>query len=252
MPPRKLYAWTNAQLDLVAGTLTRSWDLWLRDWGPEAAGPLRCRPATAGDAKAGWQPAAHGGERRAWLAAQTLQVVGAALFNSPHMTEAGAARRVAADAFADLRACIAAALKLVPVLSDAEAVDPATGPWCGSVAVELPLAGHSLCLMLNAPCVAGLLPPAVPADAPGRLGAADLVAPQAAMSGQIVALKVELSACELDVGTLQSLRIGDVLPLSHSLDEPARVLGPGDQHVCDAYLGKQGSRKAAELTRSRP
>jgi hypothetical protein len=204
------------------------------------------------DADVRWQPAGSSGEQRIWLPTQAQQALGVALFDLPEPADAQAARSVVAAAFSDLRSAMAAALKLVPADADLPAEHPATGAWCGCVAVELPLAGHPLRMMLNASCVAAIVPPAATVGTPGGMAMADLVAPAAAMSGQVVTLKVELAACELDIGTLQSLRVGDVLPLSHALDAPARVLAAGDQHLCDAYLGKHGSRKAAELTRSRP
>lgn len=251
--PTRLYAWTNAQLGALVDTLEGPWNLWLQGWGLQAAGQLLCRPAAPDDAVAGWQPAGHGGDQRAWFAAQAQEAIGQALFALPHPSATGTvAPSVGSAAFADLRSAMAAALELVPADAGLQGDQPATGPWCGCVAVELPLAGYPLRMMLNASCVEAAVPAATAADAQRGTGGVGLVSPEAAMSGQILTLKVELDACELDIGTLQSLRIGDVVPLSHPLDAPARVLAAGDQHVCDAYLGKQGSRKAAELARSRP
>lgn len=252
MTTTKLYAWTTEQLGVVADVVAGPWNLWLRDWGLQEMGPLRCRAATPDDAAVRWLPAVNSGERRIWLAAQSQQTLEAALFALPHPSKAEAARSVSAAAFADLRSAIVAALELVPADMGLREDEPATSTWSGSVAVELPLAARPLLMMLNALCVAAIAPAPKTVRTPGDVNTVELIAPQAAMSGQILRLKVELSACELDIGTLQSLRVGDVLPLPHSLESPARVLAAGNQHVCDAYLGRQGSRKAAELTRSRP
>jgi hypothetical protein len=200
------------------------------------------------DGASRWLPAGQHTDQRLWLAGATQAALGAALFALRHHSNAEAAHSVAAAAFDDLRHTMAAVLQMAPTQAALQGEGPLTDIWCGCVAVELPLAGHPLRMMLNAACVAQLAPAV---RAPGETGAPGLVALEVAMSGQIVTLKVELGACELDIGTLQSLRIGDVLPLAHALDAPARVFAAGNQHVCDAYLGKQGSRRAAELTRSK-
>jgi hypothetical protein len=251
MTQTKLYAWTQRQLDAVAVKLSDPWELWLRDWGLQAAGSLSCRVAQSDDAKMRWLAAARHAQRCAWLAGGAQEALAAALFGMRHSPQAEAGAIVAAQALAELRSVIAAVLELDPAQAPGPVEHPPTGAWSGSVVLELPLAGQPLHALLNAACVAALVPVATPAPSRHGTGAAGLVALESAVAGQVLRLRVELGACELDIGTLQGLQLGDVLPLLHSLDTPARVLGAGDQHVCDAYLGKQGSRKAAELTRTK-
>jgi len=72
-----------------------------------------------------------------------------------------------------------------------------------------------------------------------------------AIAHQPVTLRVELGATELDLGTLQSLRVGDVLTLSHRLDSPL-TLRPADAQApvaCVGYLGARNGRRAIEVVR---
>ena len=72
-----------------------------------------------------------------------------------------------------------------------------------------------------------------------------------AIGTRSLAFKVCLDETTLTLGTLQSLRVGDVLPLSHRLDQPLRVVEPGasprNSPFCAAYLGSRDHHRAVEL-----
>lgn len=68
----------------------------------------------------------------------------------------------------------------------------------------------------------------------------------AALGNHPLTLDLELEGCELEVGALQGLQIGDVVRLGHGLHRPAAFRHAGAP-VCNAYLGRRGIRKAVEL-----
>jgi flagellar motor switch protein FliM len=60
-------------------------------------------------------------------------------------------------------------------------------------------------------------------------------------------VEARLLACELDVATLQRVRIGDVVRLPHPLDRPLTVHGADDRSLFTGFLARSGGRKAIEL-----
>lgn len=77
-----------------------------------------------------------------------------------------------------------------------------------------------------------------------------------AIATQSLDFKVTLDETTLTLGTLQSLHVGDVLPLSHHLDQPLHVVAPGVSHgasiFCAAYLGSRDHHRAVELVPAAP
>jgi len=75
-----------------------------------------------------------------------------------------------------------------------------------------------------------------------------------AVSELRLTLCVELFPFEIDLGSLTSLRPGDVLRTSHSLEAPAILTNPlksGQLEadiLCGGFLGKRNARRAVELT----
>jgi hypothetical protein len=242
--PRPLYGWTAHQLAGLAARADAPWQAWIQAWGLEGAGAVEARALTREPA-ARWVLAWEGGGRRAWLQAGAADVLGAGLFALQGLPRTPVARAVADAAAADAVRALAQALGL-EVRTPAASGPPPDGAFDGAVHLALPLAGEALRVVLDAACVAALVEPAPAAAAPPR---APLVALEAALARRRLRLQVELGACELDLGTLQGLRVGDVLPLPLGLDAPARMLDAGGQHLCDAYIGRQGGSKAVELAR---
>ncbi len=76
----------------------------------------------------------------------------------------------------------------------------------------------------------------------------------AAIAARSVTLRVELAPVEVDLGTLQSLRVGDVLTLPHRLEQPLDLHAPDAPATvaCTAYLGSRDGRRAVELIPSSP
>jgi flagellar motor switch protein FliM len=68
-----------------------------------------------------------------------------------------------------------------------------------------------------------------------------------ALAQRTVSLRVGFAACEFDLGSIASLRVGDVVPLAHSLHAPLIVSSPQGMPLCRGFLGRQGEMKAVEL-----
>ena len=99
----------------------------------------------------------------------------------------------------------------------------------------------SLRLFLNGPCVAKAI------GARASDGGSSRLAPVVEGISQLaVRASVELAGCEIDLGDLQALKVGDILRVPHALEQPMLVQ-VGDRPVCAAYLGRRGNSRAVEL-----
>jgi hypothetical protein len=162
----------------------------------------------------------------------------------------GIAQSIAARAWTELANSLRETLALDP----AELAGPAADSfkvWSGCVVVSTPGSRRMpRNLLLNAECVRALLASqgrgvAAPASWP-RMTLTPLAH---ALVDRKLPIRVELSACELDLGSLQGLRVGDIIPLPHSLDAPLLVSTTQEIPVCAGFLGRQGGFKAIELVR---
>jgi len=71
-----------------------------------------------------------------------------------------------------------------------------------------------------------------------------------ALARERITLRTVLSGTELNLGQLQSLSIGDVIPLEHRLDAPLKVVSAEGAELCEGWLGQRQGRIAVEMTRS--
>jgi hypothetical protein len=116
--------------------------------------------------------------------------------------------------------------------------------WNGAVVAQLP--GCGLLLMQ-----AGV----VRAMARGRglrsgeTGGQPLVALRDALRAAPMQVQVELVGCELEVGELQALQVGDVVALRHRTDAPAFLCRSGGDVLLSGWLARTRGRKAIELAR---
>ncbi|QGW82255.1 FliM/FliN family flagellar motor switch protein [Variovorax paradoxus] len=124
-----------------------------------------------------------------------------------------------------------------------------SNPWSGALCVRWPWCGGSWHLDLPHGAVAVLLGHAAGSASPPRTYPPQMprVPLAQALSGQRVALRVMLEGTELNLGQLQGLQLGDVLPLAHALDAPAQVAGTDGAPVCHGWLGQSEGRIAVEL-----
>lgn len=71
-----------------------------------------------------------------------------------------------------------------------------------------------------------------------------------AMRAVPVALDAQLGELDIDLGTLQSLEVGDVIRLPARLDQPVRLLAPDGGTVCFGDFGTQEGFRALSLRKS--
>jgi hypothetical protein len=248
---RPLVAWREAQLSALGRTLESALQAWCQAWGlPLVAQGVTCDPASAEHSEGAWQSAGAAGAGSVWLALPSSfeQKLAEALWGSD-ATMGPIARRIAQACSTDWHERLRAALGVVAPDSAAPARPKAAGPWSGLVYVSLPADAR---LLLDAAavehalrCCAAEVPRPVAAPA-----AMDTLAPvSTALAALRLVLQAGLADCELDLASLQDLRIGDVVPLPHRLDAPLLVRDAQEQVVFAGYLARAGGRKALELAR---
>lgn len=251
---RPLQAWTGQQLDALAAALGRALADWRAAWGLAGDAPaLRCEAATSEAAlRSGWVPLAEG-VAGAWL--HVPADAGARLQRDLFGDAGGAlAATVAQECAHDAGQRLAAVLRLPPEPAAELQPPPGTGlPWSGAVQAELAgTPGWSLLLgaaAMRAWCAQRGLRAQ---DTPARAAPEPLCSAAEALGARTLPLDVRLAGCELDLGTLQGLQIGDVVRLSHRLDAPARLTDAGGKTLFDGFLVAQKGRKALELVPPQP
>jgi hypothetical protein len=238
----------------------------MRDWIP-AAVPVS-DGATCGLAHDGrglaqlqWEPLGGRGRAAAWIEVRQRPVdniqealFGADRLQTPLGPREGVAPAVAAQAWSALICTLREALCL-----DCDGGQPSPArsifkPWSGCVLVSpqsaVPLAQS---LLLNADCVRALLGlPEVSGGDGAPQSNAGTSSLEEALAGHSLLIRAELAGCELDLGELENLRIGDIVPLAHALDEPLLVSTPDDDPFCAGFLGRHAGSKAIELIRQAP
>ncbi len=115
----------------------------------------------------------------------------------------------------------------------------------GGLTLSLSVAGAAVTLVLSAGvarAVARRLPDA----------AAPLTPLPQVIGQRSVTLAVALRSARLDIGSLCSLTVGDVIALDHKLDEPVALLAGDGSPVADAHLAKIGPNKAIRFGRAAP
>jgi hypothetical protein len=181
------------------------------------------------------------------------------------------ADRLADSAWADLGDALAAALD-APASMAAVAPPANEGlpqallrPWEGSLLVRLPWCGALLVLAIPGAVAAQWLqvqraampPEAARAQAKPQAHASRPAAVLEALAGARVAFDLRLASVEMSLGTLATLRVGDILCTTHDLETPLglhtrNACDPDDLPVCAAFLGRHGSRRAIELLPPNP
>lgn len=135
-------------------------------------------------------------------------------------------------------------------------------PWSGALLITLPWCGRTMALVLSWERVKKFLdsqPQSLERSsnqasqtAPGRFKPA--LTPLFQALGQVIMpLQVELAPFETDFGTIQSLRVGDILRTGLDLDLPLIIksvdnsVSGHSESLCRGYLGKRGSQRAVQL-----
>lgn len=259
---RPLRHWSNAALERAGQAIERAWRDWCARWqltGAEAVAWNACDDSASADVVSHVWAAA----RSSWLSTGPNPVVGTlgkVLFRDGSPQGAPIAQALATEALSDLlRAIDQLSVGVDKVAGRGDDAPPAADlrRWSGALRVRLialrddqPVSWHLHCGERLAAVLCGGVPPT------SSIGRAPLIELAEAMGARPVALKVFLDETTLTLGTLQSLHVGDVLPLSHRLDQPLRVVPAGATRdapsFCAAFLGSRGHHRAVELVSAAP
>ena len=271
---RALRRWSDDELGRFADAVVRALAADASRWGdgdafnghvdaPSTRGARRAVHAEDLEAPARLPDWSAVSEQGAWwsLGESPSRRISRALFGEPGTgPDALDGRRIADDLAGELWAGQLRALAALVAgdgLADAEALAQAWRRWSGAVLVELPWCGASLRLLFRAAQVERVVlaagasggRPARPAGA----SAVPVVPVLRALAGHGTRLDARLDSFEIDLGSLVSLNVGDVLRVRHPLDKPVRVCAsqaPLDgEPVCAGWLGRRDAVLAIELVR---
>jgi len=234
--------WPDPTLARVAARLARAVDAWREAWGCAAPASVDCvrahewkdtvRPRPA--------PVLHAAVFDALFGLRPVSATGDEL----------AADRLAEGATIELREALrAACLSPADVDSDAAAA-PRARPWSGALIAMISCGSIRIVQRFDAASVAAML--AADGEAPARAPreeALPLATVAEALHARTVRIRTTLAAGELDLASLQSLALGDVIRLSHPLDRPLTVQADEESLPCAAYLGQRNGQRAIELAR---
>lgn len=269
--PRALRWWSGSALAGLHRRLDGAWRSWCAGWGFDS-GAVRCSNASEAatlyaDVRHWYQAGRFGGdgvwigilghEPSGWIKRGAF---GGAAADNPSTV----AERVALDAWQDLQRELALAFDAAPPAERNVPGGLPAGhrlPWSGAVAAKLPLAGdiaEPLAVHLGPAVAAHRCGPVRSAGGLETVVRGGLLPVADALGHRRVMLDVHLGEAEIELGMLQSLRLGDVVTLSHGLEQPASVRWPAsqgtDEHAVlfDGHLGRRGTRKAIEVVPHRP
>lgn len=254
--------WMDAELDAVRVRVEDACSAWVRDWigsTPKVETRVaRVHERIAADRET-WAPLGARGESTAWVQvrAGAAEDVVPVLFpaepgHGASPSASGIAHAVAAKARTALAEALQSGLGLDAGAGEAAPEAALFKPWSGSALVSMTVPGRSaLAVLLNSACVRSILGPGAGRKATSQpQQAAGAIVPLAqALADRRLPLRIGLSPCELDLGSLEGLRVGDIVPLAHSLEAPLLVSTAQDVQVCAGFLGRQGGLKAIELAR---
>jgi hypothetical protein len=240
---RALVAWRDHELATFASVLDAAVLAWQRDWGLDDTARTTCENTVARDRRAGWQLLGRHAGGAAWIQSAAVvglcrQLLGTDDASTPIAAEVLAACRQ------DLRVRCAASLQLAED-SDAAELVPALTAWRGAVEARLAFGAR---VLVDAGCLLALLQAAGTPQRTDRPKAAPaLHALSEAIADLPVPLKIRLRPCEIEVGALQDLVVGDVVLLPHPLDAAAAVEDADGQQLFCGQLARSHGRKAVEL-----
>lgn len=220
---------------------------WALDWGlppplctavdcsaVEAAGELPWQCLGGAEAGAAWIDST--AEGRAQLAAALFR--GAAQV-TPLIEE------IAGACWSDALSRMRSSLALPHMGSYAAPAASTLSAWSGAVVVSLPFGVR---LLLAADAVRKLVAGARGAHAADRVVASGpLLGIPEAIGERELRVEVHLEGCDIEIGALQDLQLGDVLRLRQALDKPASVSVADGAPVFSGFLVRSRGRKAIEL-----
>jgi len=257
---RPLHQWSRARKEAVQSHFAEIHRAWCADWLPtddasahgDTAVWLSDSEAESAFVPKGWTAFWSFADATVVMPGYTaLHAIARAMFGLDAVREvSGIADVVARAAWTDwLRR-----LTTSPALEGSELQEvapPKDGipamPWSGALWLRWRWCGGFWRLALPREAVAAwagaesaeAVAPAVPAPPTTGL--------DRALAHEKVILRAALGGAELNLGQLQSLRIGDVIPLQHRLDTPLKVITGEGTELCEGWLGRRQGRIAIEM-----
>ncbi len=268
----KLRWWGAGQLDLICKKIDVLNGGWSKDWlangeSHSAIAKLASESPNKQEILADWRQVSGVGAQTFWMQipSRHLEHLQHAMFTasgsasiSPN-SKGVVGKSVADQAWEDYLG------RLTDLLSSAR-VDISAGvppqnlfkTWSGAVQLEIQWCGVKLVLVLSQACVEQLLGPDVLAESENKrrlsrtAPTSKLLSIAQAVQHKKVRIRVELSSCDIELGNLQQIQVGDVIPLPHGLEQALQVKFASGDALCLAFLGTRATKKAIEVLAPSP
>lgn len=231
---------------------------WSKDWGLTAQVDLECKQAaefTAVAMSAGWHLHYASVHKKVWFSTNVTELEAAVrrnLFPSDRRLEisnqvnGSIATAMVKRATADVFERLASTLGFTPtdVQSGSMDIDSfLTEPASGAVLIQIQFGDRPIAILMNHTCLTSIVP-----EEPLVFGTTTpLITLSQALTDVPVVLPIEIGRVELDVASLISLGIGDVVRLPASVDEPLEIRNENGTALFNAYLGKRDGLVALEV-----
>lgn len=257
-PLRLLGATTLCALEAAVTAIVAAW---AADWGIDPA-PTSCR-CEAADRAGGrpdyWRQGWTGANATAWIdwPAHAAGEIERAMFSLRQLAAPSRAgdpeiAPAAADAALDAltTALAEGALGGGPraPLPPGRQPDAEWRPWSGAVLARVTIGHAALCCLMDAEAVRRH--PSTPIRALPATTPLDKLDMQATFGPVPLALPVKLGEVRVDLASLMTVGVGDVIRLDVALSRRLEVLTPDGKPLFAAHLGRDGDRVAIEVAAS--
>ncbi|MDB5915204.1 MAG: hypothetical protein JWP22_3879 [Ramlibacter sp.] len=243
----RMVAWRPSELAKLAAALEAAVLAWALDWGLPSQGQVRCEAETHGRDSDGWQALGGAGDSRSWAKVDPdceSQLARELLGTGDPLTALAA--EVLRACRTDLRMRLATACSVAAEADACSDGPPPSSCWSGCVVASLPF---GLRMWLPRRCVATLVGPAA-ALAASKRRPPELFPVSDAVAEAPIPLQVKLRPCQMDMGSLFDLRVGDVVGLQHAIVEPVAIEDAHGLQVFRGHLARARGSKAVELAPS--
>lgn len=259
---RPLHWWSAAALGDAERRIQSLLEEWCNEWRLHAD---RVHAFNAGDGVSDepsikWMPLAVANARLGVAVADHVDAMHGLLFGTDPpalMAVPTLALEIAAQAWDDLCNDLSKSFEKC-VANPVAPEDAEPRRWSGALRVDARLSGAGKAMLLHLQLGGALAlqwcPTPVVGSTPIKRERVPLVPIVQAVSHRPVRLAVHLAEVEIDLGGLQSLRVGDVLALPHRLDDALTLHANGGTTgatvgpmFCKAHLGVRNGRLAVEL-----
>jgi hypothetical protein len=243
---RRLIHRRPGELDEIAVLVQKACTEWKHDWGIEIDAKVSCVMATAEHAAVADMAIGGRGTALAWRLGPCSGRIAELLF-ACEIAPDGVAGEVSTACERDAWSRIAATLGLDVTGHELPSpAAPAMRKWGGAVLVLLSFGGR---LLLDAEivehfrhdkCSSRSVRTTRPQTPLTRI--------EEALAHTPYPLEVHLDGCDMELGSLRELRVGDVLRIRQALDAPASVRSTSGVPLFSGVLARSGVRKSVELS----